>query len=125
MVSELISCGSGTLIVMVAWRRSCVAFLRHRCRIAGTEFFSDTRPCQFGIRTHLVWDCMGIYECCLKLFLSVLVAWTFRQDSPLFTVLLRIRKNMVAMLLGEASPTAVAVNSRPREKIIVLYCVCV
>ena len=135
MVSELISCGSGTLIVMVAWTRSCVAFIRHRCQIAGTEFCSNTRQCQFGIRTLLMWDCMGIYECCLNLFLLVLVAGVFRhcrrvesffEDSHgLSTVhcVASHSENTIALWLWQVSLLQFPSNSRPRWTVIVL-CLC-
>ena len=113
MVFEVISCGSGTLIVMVAWRRSCVAFLRHRCQIAGAEFRHRHTSVPIWHSHAFGVDCRGIYECCLKLFLLVLVAGMFRHcsrverllkihmDSPLFIVLLRIRRILLQCGYGK------------------------
>ena len=88
------------------------------------SFCSDTRQCQFGIRTHLVLDCMGIYECCLKLSLLVLVAWIFRQDSPLFIVLRRIRKTWLPCCWGNLHHCSCRQQSAKGENHCIVLCLC-
>ena len=125
MVSELISCRSGKLIVMVGSveeKLRCVPSASLSDRGSGVLQRHTSVPIwhshAFGVGLY------GIYECCLKQCLLVLVAWTFCHHSPLFTVLLRIRKTWLPCCWGKLHHCRCRQQSANGENYCVVLSMC-